>query len=44
MKTMDSARGLGAKHSHALWHGEHLQRRRRAEGAFSCFEICVSEY
>jgi hypothetical protein len=41
---MDSARGLGEKRSHAPWHGEHLQRRHRVEGAFSCFEICVSAY
>ena len=44
MKTMDSARGPGANHSDTHLYRADLQRRDRVEDAFSCFEICGSEY
>ncbi len=44
MKAMDSARGQGANRSHTKWCCEDLQRRHRAEGVLSCFEVFVSQY
>ncbi len=44
MKTMDSFARLGAHRSQSLCYGEDVQRRMADEDAFSCFEICGSEY
>ncbi len=44
MKTMDSFARLGAHRSHSHCYGEDVQRRMVDEDAFSCFEICGSEY
>ena len=43
-QAVHSARVQGANRSHAEWHCEDLQRRRRVEGVLSCAEISVAVY